>query len=607
MTEPQPEKQALAYRSQVLEAANVGPQSIKRRNPSICTIIAICCLLILSFTFLHPTTFVERVLTPILTSPSIPTPSPSTSTSAFGPASTDLDWIPCGDPRFQCANLSVPLNHLNPRDARTASIAITRYLASNRSADTGTLIFNPGGPGGSGTGSTYRLGPLLDTILQGQYDILGFDPRGINATRPLVTCVANEAAWTALIQLLGSTAPSMHLHDVGIWDAFSQLVAEACGANSGADDVLPYVNTPTVARDIAAIIDALHAERRHRVSYWGFSYGTNLGAIFTGMFPNKLHKIILDGIRSPFDAREIYTWGYTSLASADDVVDGYFDICEQVGPERCPLATGHEGGAKKRVMELFTALYERPFPVFSSNSDGTSTAGLVTFTNYKAFLYTTLYRPVSWRRFADVTLGLLHGNASSVIGTARPRGQALQDHEAGTAVLCTDAVPATNYTLSSWTAYVANMSLLSFVSGDLRALDTLPCRHWHTIPNERWEGSFEDVRLELPVLLVANTYDPATPIDSARRLARAMGTNAVLLEQHSYGHCSVSSASSCTYTAVLDYLLKGQLPKPGTVCAVDDGEYGDYFPQERHASSRNKVREASAMIAGEIGSVMSRP
>lgn len=221
------------------------------------------------------------------------------------------------------SDLSVPLDYLNKKDSRIASIAITRYLASNQSAETGTIILNPGGPGGSGTGSTYRLGTLLDVILEGKYDILGFDPRGINKTSPKVTCLVSDLITSSLSQTLENTLPSMNLNDVGIWDAVSQVVAEECENNSGAE-ILPFVNTPTVARDIASIIDALHEEKRHHVSYWGFSYGTNLGAIFAAMFPNKLHRIILDGIRSPLDARELYSWGYASLDSQGDIFDGYF-------------------------------------------------------------------------------------------------------------------------------------------------------------------------------------------------------------------------------------------------------------------------------------------
>lgn len=334
-------------------------------------------------------------------------------------------------------DLSVPLDYLNESDSRTASIAVTRYLASHRSADTGTVIFNPGGPGGSGTASTYRIGPLLDPLLQGQYDILGFDPRGINQTLPRVTCLDSDLVRLALGQSLANTAPSKTIHDVGIWDSISQILAEACEKNSGAD-VLPFVNTPTGARDIASIVDALHAEKKHHVSYWGFSYGTNLGAIFTAMFPNKLHKIILDGIRSPFDARELYEWGYTSLASQTDVFDGYFEICDEVGKHRCPIA----GNSKNAVLDLLDQLWERPLPVV-----GDATTGLVTFYGYKSALYGTLYRPKAWPVFAKITADLLKGDGTTFLSNFR--NSITASDQSSDAVLCTDAIPATNYTLAS--------------------------------------------------------------------------------------------------------------------------------------------------------------
>jgi hypothetical protein len=114
--------------------------------------------------------------------------------SAFGLASTDLNWLDCGD-RFQCANLSVPLDYTSKEDKRTASIAIVRYLASNKTSTTGTVIFNPGGPGGSGTGSTYRLGPVLDKVLEGQYDILGFDRESrYSGSKLTQRCMCREPA-----------------------------------------------------------------------------------------------------------------------------------------------------------------------------------------------------------------------------------------------------------------------------------------------------------------------------------------------------------------------------------------------------------------------------
>jgi len=582
------------------EKAVIGPGDIletprhhRKRNPNpLLRAIIFPLKLVLVVSFLYAV-YTKRPASWSLTPKTTPHCHGS-EPSVFGLASPDLHWQSCGD-RFQCANLSVPLDYLNPSNGRTASIAITRYLALNRTSKTGTVIFNPGGPGGSGTGSTYRLGPILDKILQGQYDILGFDPRGINKTLPFVSCLQSLVTRFSLEQIVGSTAPGLNSHDVGIWDAFAQVIAEECEANSGAD-VLPFVNTPTVARDIASIIDALHAENKHKVSYWGFSYGTNLGAIFAGMFPNKLHKIILDGIRSPFDAREIYNWGYTSLASQNDMVEGYFAICEAVGKERCPLAGG-EKSVKNTVMDLFDSLYERPLPVSGP------VTGLVTFLEYKSFFYGTLYKGTGWPRFAEITAAMLNGDGSLFLQATNPGPQGFENAEAGTAVLCSDAEVATNYSLAEWKQYVANMTALSFIAGDSRSLGTLPCRHWYTEPNERWLGDFKGVELETPVLLLGNTNDPATPIASARRLLTAMGDNAVLLEQRSFGHCSISAVSSCTWGVVLDYLLEEKVPKNGKVCEVDDEDYGDYFPRVGKAcvQEKSELREMLNALSLEVG------
>ena len=130
--------------------------------------------------------------------------------------SPSLNWISCSE-RFQCGNLSVHLDYHNITDKRTASIAITRYLATKQNSDTGTIISNPGGLRGSGC-STYRLGPVLDEVLQGRYNIIGFDPRGINMTLPRVECLSLKIRWL-LQEILGSTAPSLNLHVIGTWGA----------------------------------------------------------------------------------------------------------------------------------------------------------------------------------------------------------------------------------------------------------------------------------------------------------------------------------------------------------------------------------------------------
>ncbi|KAI4152706.1 MAG: hypothetical protein LQ340_002757, partial [Diploschistes diacapsis] len=249
-------------------------------------------------------------------------------------------------------------------------------------------------------------------------------------------------------------------------------------------------------------------------------------------------------------------------------------MCDEVGESRCALA-GSESGSKKTTLDLLSTLYDRPVPVRSGPK-----VGLVTFYSFKSFLYRTLHRPQSWPFFANVARDLLRGNGASFLDATSAGISDFDGVESGTAVLCTDAVPATNYSLASWTSYVQNMTALSFVAGDSRPLETMPCRHWYAVPNERWEGDFENVHLDAPVLVIGNTYDPATPLDSAKRLAAHMREeNARLLEQRSYGHCSLSTVSTCTWNVTLGYLLERKLPEKATVCEVDDGGYGDYFPR----------------------------
>ncbi|MCJ1239569.1 hypothetical protein MMC14_007567 [Varicellaria rhodocarpa] len=132
-------------------------------------------------------------------------------------------------------------------------------------------------------------------------------------------------------------------------------------------------------------------------------------------------------------------------------------------------------------MDLLTSLFQRPLPMSSKDI-----AGIVTFYDYKSFLYETLYRPKSWLRFAEITMNLLQGNGSSFLSATDPGLSSFASFDSGSAVLCTDAVPATNYSLASWSDFVHNMTERSFIAGDSRSLDTLPCRHWYSTPNERW-------------------------------------------------------------------------------------------------------------------------
>lgn len=187
-----------------------------------------------------------------------------------------------------------------------------------------------------------------------------------------------------------------------------------------------------------------------------------------------------------------------------DVFDGYFKICDYVGPKRCALA-GRDQDSKTLVIQLLTSLYKRPIPV----SVG-PVPGLVTYYDYKQAFYGVLYRPRNWAGFAKITADLLEGNGTSFLKANLRDIASFASSESGTAVLCTDAMPATGVSLDQWSDFVRNMSAISLIAGDSRSLDTIPCRHWKTEPNERWLGDFDNIKLDNPALIISNTYDPAT-------------------------------------------------------------------------------------------------
>jgi hypothetical protein len=192
--------------------------------------------------------------------------------------------------------------------------------------------------------------------------------------------------------------------------------------------------------------------------------------MLTGMFPNRIDRIILDGIRSPLDSRDILEWGYTSLASQMDVFAGFFDLCDAVGPNRCALARRGDK-SKDLVTELMASLYKRPIPVSTEVAPG-----LVTYYDFKQAFYGVLYRPRNWAAFAKITADLINGDGTSFMEASLRNISDFASTESGTAVLCTDAFPATNVSLDTWADFVHNMSKTSLIAGDSRALDTIPCR-----------------------------------------------------------------------------------------------------------------------------------
>ena len=211
-------------------------------------------------------------------------------------AASSIKWGPCSDPDLakahaQCGDLQVPLDYDQP-DSQQISLAVSRVVHTSPAADyQGVMLVNPGGPGGSGLGLSV-LGQFVPNHAGDAYDWIGFDPRGVGSSKPSLSCLPhyfgyNRPYYVPETQELERT-----------WLARSDAYAKACGANGRA--LLPHMKTTDAAKDMDSIRTALGAQQ---VNYYGFSYGTYLGQVYSTLFPSRVRRMVLD---SNVDPRRVW-------------------------------------------------------------------------------------------------------------------------------------------------------------------------------------------------------------------------------------------------------------------------------------------------------------
>ncbi|GAM86955.1 hypothetical protein ANO11243_049760 [Dothideomycetidae sp. 11243] len=213
-----------------------------------------------------------------------------------------LTWSPCtdeasaaGSPAVQCSQLDVPLDYTNA-SAGQLTLELLKYPAT-ASKCKGSILYNPGGPGGSGRDDLTLLGPWLSirSMLGGEFDILAWDPRGTGNTLTY-SCYDSQQERAAALEKTPEASDATNTSLIEVWDA-SGAVAEACASKAAAFGEL--VGTAFTARDMMQIVDALNEDGLLR--YWGHSYGTVLGMTVAAMFPDRMDRLVLDGVVNPND------------------------------------------------------------------------------------------------------------------------------------------------------------------------------------------------------------------------------------------------------------------------------------------------------------------
>jgi pimeloyl-ACP methyl ester carboxylesterase len=452
------------------------------------------------------------------------TTSEATTTTA---ASRTITWEQCDD--AECGALTVPLDWSDPSGA-TIDLALVRVPAKEPAHRIGSLLVNPGGPGGSGV-EFVRSGFEFDPDVADRFDLVGFDPRGVGGSDAL-ECGDEVPAF-----LEADSGPDSPEEQADL-DAKAKAVADECAAEDG--DRLAHVGTIDVVRDMDAIRDALGDGG---LTFYGFSYGTKLGVEYAALFPDRVRAIVLDGVVDPADDFESYLREQT--VALEQTMTSVFAACDT--DPSCPVS----GGAAAAYDRVAAATEVAPLDAGSGHQLGPSEVATgALFVSYDKSL---------WRDLYDALADAEKGDGEGLYALADSY-RSFGGYTVYAAVECADSPhPAGS---PAFAAFASELAGLSPRFGAAVANELLPCAFWPVPPT----GEPGDVLAPgaPAVLVIGNTGDAATPYRQAVEVAGNLESG-VLLTYQGEGHTSYGK-SPCVDNAVADYLIDLTPPAAGMTC-----------------------------------------
>ncbi|GAA1449536.1 alpha/beta hydrolase [Leifsonia poae] len=455
-----------------------------------------------------------------------------------------LTWTSCSSGK-QCATAKVPLDWNNP-SAGDVKLALIRQQA--KGTKQGSLLVNPGGPGGSGYDFVKdSVDYATDASLQNAFDVVGFDPRGVGHSTA-VTCYDAKQ----MDDYLYGITPGVRGSDS--WIAANATTSRdfgaACKQNTGA--LLEHVDTVSAARDLD-VLRAVLGDKK--LNYLGYSYGTYLGAVYADLFPGKTGRLVLDGALDPaatnFDVTKVQAQGFESALRA------YLTDC--LSQKGCPFSGTVDEGMST-ISDLLASVEQSPI----RNSDGRELGANTLVT---AIIY-PLYDATAWSYLSDLFTTVMKGDASYAFTLADGYNNRQSDGtygdnstEAFMAINCLDYTYDDNP--ATMRQQAADLAKAAPVIGPYMAYGDIGCGNWpYKTTYKRGPIAAEG---SAPILVVGTTNDPATPYVWAKNLAGEL-QNGHLLTYKGEGHTAYNKSNSCVNNTVDDYLLKGTLPADGKTC-----------------------------------------
>ena len=483
-----------------------------------------------------------------------PSPTPSAS-STDHPKELDrfytqpVAWRPCADSSaHQCATIEVPVDYAEPTGDRF-DVAMRKAPALDPAKRLGSLIINPGGPGVSGIEYAQYASFVFSKDLRTAYDIVGFDPRGIGASEPVLCLTDADMDRLFAADPTPDTAAERRELVSG-----AQEITKRCAAKGG--DQALHMSTTEVARDLD-VLRALVGDEK--LNFFGVSYGTFLGALYADLFPAKVGRFVLDSALSP-NQTELEGMTY-DVQGFESSLDAFLSWC--VARDDCALGTDR-AKAEAQIVGLLDRIDQRPL---QTSKQGLSTVG----EGWVGFaIFMCLYSETTWQilnRGLDEALtkgraDILVGRAFSIVGRSSKGGYDASTYlHAMIPVRCADwpRTPQTATFRSQRDKLFAAHPLWARLAGE--SFDN--CATWPA-PGRTPKGTTLGVGAA-PILVVGNDRDPATPIGGTEQLADDLDSGK-LLKADSDGHGAYHSGNSCVDGVVDSYLIKGTVPRDGMTC-----------------------------------------
>jgi pimeloyl-ACP methyl ester carboxylesterase len=454
----------------------------------------------------------------------------------------DLEWSECGA-GFECATAQAPLSW-DDADAGTIDLELKRTRATGDRV--GSLLINPGGPGASGTSYVETAAETYGDRLKESFDIVGFDPRGVQGSTEVV-CYGDAEKDAYISEDVDKTTED------GLAEARAEAKAwgEACAENTG--ELLGQVGTQSAAKDMDMLRAALGDDQ---LNYLGASYGTELGATYAGLFPDKVGRLVLDGAIDPHLTPKEMSQG--QAVGFEQGLRSYIEDCQ--GGADCPL-TGSVDDAMEQVRTILDEAYDRPYP---TSGDRVVTQSLA-FYGVAMPLYSEDWWPMLTQALDEVVnagTGDMLLYLADLYNDRNADGTfASNSTEAFSAVNCIDARGSDDPETMSKEA--AEIEAAAPVLGTYFTYGGISCADWpYPVVEREYDVAAPGTP---PIVVVGTTGDTATPYEWAQGLATTLDEG-VLVTYEGEGHTAYTRSNDCIGDAVEDYLVEGTAPEDGLTC-----------------------------------------